>query len=68
MKPKIAVIGIGYIGLPLALNLGKFFDTLAYDIDKRLISRLSKNIDINNEVLEIDFKKSKNISFSLLMQ
>ncbi len=64
MTPKIAVIGIGYIGLPLALNLGKYYSTIAYDIDKRLIFRLSKNIDINNEVLEIDFKKSKNISFT----
>ena len=59
MKPKIAVIGIGYIGLPLALNLGKFFNTLAYDIDKRLISRLSKNIDINNEVLKLTLKNQR---------
>ena len=35
MTPKIAVIGIGYIGLPLALNLGKYYSTIAYDIDKR---------------------------------
>ena len=43
MKTKIAIIGIGYIGLPLSLNLAKFFNTVAYDIDKKLILRLKKS-------------------------
>ena len=66
MKTKIAIIGIGYIGLPLSLNLAKFFNTVAYDIDKKLILRLKKNQDISGEVKKNDFFKAKKISFSNL--
>ena len=63
MNLKIGIIGLGYVGLPLALELGKFFKVKAFDINKIRISNLKKNIDSNNE-----FKKkkliSKNIDFT----
>ena len=64
MKNKIAILGIGYIGLPLALNLAKHYETVAFDIDKKLISRLKKKQDITGEVKKDDFIKAKNIMFS----
>lgn len=31
--PRIAVVGLGYVGLPLAVEFGRTLDTLGYDID-----------------------------------
>ena len=33
--PKISIIGAGYVGLPLALEFGKHFQTVAFDISKK---------------------------------
>jgi len=63
-KINISVIGLGYVGLPLALAFGKYFNTIGYDINKDRIKYLNKNIDKNNETKKIDFKKSKNIYFT----
>ena len=39
LDSKIAVIGLGYVGLPLSIEFAKYFDVLGYDIDtKRLMS------------------------------
>ena len=68
MKTKInfniAVIGLGYVGLPLAIEFGKFFNIVGIDIDKTLINNLKNNIDKNNLIKKNDFKKSKYIKFS----
>ena len=61
MKKKIAVIGIGYVGLPLAIGLAKKYNVIAYDISKHRIETLKKNIDINKENV---INKNKNISFT----
>ena len=59
---NIGVIGVGYVGLPLAMSLSKYFKVLAYDLDKSRINSLKKNKDLNNEeVLNI---KKKNIKFT----
>lgn len=34
-KQKIGIVGLGYVGLPLAIEFGKFFDVAGYDIDKK---------------------------------
>lgn len=47
---KIAVIGLGYVGLPLAVEFGKKFPTLGFDIDKHRIEALQKGEDVTNEV------------------
>ena len=60
---KIGVIGLGYVGLPLTLELGKKFHVTAYDKNKLRVTNLQKNIDQNNEHNKAEFKR-KNISFS----
>lgn len=49
-SPKIAVIGLGYVGLPLAVELAKHFPTLGYDIDRRRIEQLRRGEDRTREI------------------
>ena len=46
---RIAVIGLGYVGLPLAIEFARHFDTLGYDIDRHRIERLRAGEDGNGE-------------------
>ena len=55
-KIKIAVIGLGYVGLPLAVEFSKKYNVLGFDIDTSRISNLNKGIDKTNEVSEKDLK------------
>lgn len=47
---KIAVIGLGYVGLPLAVEFGKKFKTIGFDINENRINELNKGIDSTLEV------------------
>ncbi len=49
-KPKIAVVGLGYVGLPLAVALAKHFPVIGFDINRNRIEELKKGIDRTNEV------------------
>ena len=64
MNYSLAIIGLGYVGLPLALAFGKFFKTIGYDIDLRRINELKKGFDRNNESSHNNFVKSKFITFT----
>lgn len=57
------VVGLGYVGLPVALKLANKFDTSGYDINKSRVKLLRKKIDTNNEFTKSQFKTKKNISF-----
>ena len=48
-EKKIAVIGLGYVGLPLAIELAKKYHVLGFDIDKTRIDELSKGYDRTGE-------------------
>ncbi|WP_299008260.1 nucleotide sugar dehydrogenase [uncultured Shewanella sp.] len=61
---KICIIGLGYVGLPLALEFGKKYHTIGFDINKTRIEQLKDNIDITKETDQQDFIDSKNITFS----
>ncbi|WP_159015926.1 nucleotide sugar dehydrogenase [Cognatiluteimonas profundi] len=51
---RIGVIGLGYVGLPLAIEFGKLYDTVGYDIDaSRITSLRNGGVDRNREV-EVD--------------
>ena len=47
---KLAIIGLGYVGLPLAVAFGKVRDVVGYDISQNRISDLQKGIDKTNEI------------------
>ena len=54
---KIAVIGLGYVGLPLAYEFSKVHDCVGYDISEKRILELKKGVDKTEDYLEIDFSK-----------
>ena len=66
LKKKIAVIGLGYVGLPLAIAFGEKYNVLGYDLNKKRIRDLKKKKDSNLEISKKDFVKSKFIEFSNL--
>lgn len=61
---KIAIIGLGYVGLPLALEFGKKYDTLGFDISQDRVRALKDRIDSNLEHSESEFLESKKLIFS----
>ena len=61
---KIAVLGLGYVGLPLALEFGKYFDTVGFDIDVNRTDKLRNNEDSNFEVSAEVFPASSRLSIS----
>ena len=64
MEKKIAVIGLGYVGLPLAVEFGKVMPTLGFDINDNRINELVNNIDRTNEVTSEEIELSKSLEFS----
>ena len=63
---KIAVIGLGYVGLPLAVEFGKKFKTIGYDINNTRINELNKGEDSTLEVSKENLKSVlENDSFTL---
>ena len=60
----IGVIGLGYVGTPLALSLSRFFKVIGYDLNRKRILELKDNKDITNETNLGEFKKAKKIFFT----
>ena len=54
---KIAIIGLGYVGLPLAVEFGRKYYTIGYDINKHRIDELNKGIDNTLEIKNKDLSK-----------
>ena len=49
-KIKVCIVGLGYVGLPLAVVSSKKYDVVGYDLDTSRITKLQKGIDVSNEV------------------
>lgn len=63
-KYNIAIIGLGYVGLPLAVEFGKKFQTIGFDINDRRIEELKKGKDSTLEVNTENLLSSKQLSFT----
>jgi len=61
---KIAVIGLGYVGLPLAVEFGNKFKVIGFDVNKFRIDKLKKGIDETLEITKEELKKSKYLKFT----
>ena len=59
MKNNILVIGLGYVGLPLALSLSKFYNVFGFDKSLKRIDELKRGEDYNKEVSKNEILKSK---------
>ena len=61
---KIAVVGLGYVGLPLEIEFGKIFETVGYDIDRARIRQLSVGVDLTLEVAGCELAEAENLQYS----
>ncbi len=61
---KIAIIGLGYVGLPLAVEFGKKYNILGFDINQTRIDELTSGYDRTQEMTSDELKSVRNLSFS----
>ncbi|MCE7648605.1 Vi polysaccharide biosynthesis UDP-N-acetylglucosamine C-6 dehydrogenase TviB [Vibrio fluvialis] len=61
---QIAIIGLGYVGLPLAVEFGKKYPVVGFDINKARLAELSKGHDSTLEVDDRELAEAKHLSFS----
>ena len=61
---KIAVIGQGYVGLPLAIEFGKKYPTIGFDVNEGRIDELKKGFDHTNEASPEQLSSTKQLTFS----
>ena len=63
-KVNIAIIGQGYVGLPLAIEFGKKYPTIGFDINANRIEDLKNYIDHTNEASQDQLKSADHLNFS----
>ena len=61
---KICIVGLGYVGLPLAVEFGKIFDVVGFDIDSIRIKELSDFFDRTNETTISDISAATRLKFT----
>ncbi len=61
---RIGVIGLGYVGLPLAVYLARQFPVIGFDISERRIAELKQHVDRTREVTREEFDAARNLQFS----
>ena len=64
VNPKIAIIGLGYVGLPLAVEFGKKFKVIGFDISIERINELKNGFDRTLESNSTEILAAKKLSFS----
>ena len=62
--PKIAIIGLGYVGLPLAVEFGKKHETTGFDISKPRVDELKKGKDRTLEVTKEELNQAKHLHYT----
>jgi len=60
-RPRIAVIGLGYVGLPLAVYMSRLFSVVGFDIDAERVNELRRGIDRTREVTKEEFAAAKSL-------
>src|ERR1700741_1980116 len=63
-KCRIGIIGLGYVGLPLAVEFGKHFDTVGFDVNARRIADLAARRDRTLEVSRAELAAATRLSFT----
>jgi len=61
---KICVVGLGYVGLPLAVSFAKHFRVIGYDKNVKRIEQLSRGIDITGEIEDRQILNQRNLEFT----
>jgi UDP-N-acetyl-D-galactosamine dehydrogenase len=63
-KCRIGIIGLGYVGLPLAVEFGKHYETVGFDVKPERIAQLRRGRDGTLEVTAAELKGAKRLSFT----
>ena len=58
----VAVIGLGYVGLPLAVEFGRVFDTIGFDLSAEKVARIAARVDTTGEVSAEQFAAATRLS------
>lgn len=61
---KIAIIGLGYVGLPLAAEFGKIHQVVGFDVNHKRILELKEGIDVNLETTEEELRDAHHLTFT----
>lgn len=61
---QITIIGLGYVGLPLAVEFGKKYPTIGFDINEHRIHELQEGKDRTRELKPEEIKKARNLTFT----
>jgi len=64
MNKPLAIIGLGYVGLPLAVEFGKKYTTLGFDINESRIAELKSGVDKTKESSQAEIAAAKHLTFS----
>jgi UDP-N-acetyl-D-galactosamine dehydrogenase len=64
-KSRIGVVGLGYVGLPLAVEFGKHFDTTGFDVKAGRIAELKAGRDSTLEVSKQEIKSATQLTFTM---
>jgi UDP-N-acetyl-D-galactosamine dehydrogenase len=67
-KCRIGVVGLGYVGLPLAVEFGKHFETIGFDVNPQRIAQLRKGRDTTLEVSRAELRAAERLSFTTDLQ
>lgn len=62
MDYSVGIIGLGYVGLPLAVESGKYFPTVGYDINLNRIEELENGIDRTLEITRAELEEAKQLT------
>ena len=65
---RIGIIGLGYVGLPLAVYLARHFPVTGFDIDRQRVAELAAGLDRTREVTEEEFAMAGAIAYTADMQ
>src|ERR1700741_559535 len=65
---RIAVVGLGYVGLPLAVEFGKRFETVGFDIRAERVAQLRAGVDRTLEVTSAELKAARQLRFTTDVQ
>ncbi|HBG21420.1 MAG TPA: Vi polysaccharide biosynthesis UDP-N-acetylglucosamine C-6 dehydrogenase TviB [Desulfobulbaceae bacterium] len=61
---KIGIIGLGYVGLPLAVEFGKLYPTIGFDLNKARIDELRRGTDATLEVSDEELREARLLEFT----
>ena len=61
---KIAVFGLGYVGLPLAIEFSKNFDVIGFDVNSERINQLRNGVDVTDEISKFEIEAAARMTFT----